>query len=335
MFKKINFNDNVVFISKWSFLQNKNLCKNIRKYVINLLNTENLVCIGGEAYLIGLVSNITEITNYTNSKFIYDDCNFNNKFYRKIIVNELIDYNTIDRISDGKILLVNLARLNSNLMKIINKNTFTKIVIISCHHDDFWKKIKLLTNYSLIVRKKFITDVNFITVNIFIRKNLYISLGGNCAVSWNLRRLFLRKESYPFDWCKMNINKLNSVLENNFDGFSNVNIKKFSDNHNSCIYKNKYNITFAHEMVIYEKLEERIVRFKALKNPTFVILKTDNKCIDIDVLIKNLQRYFVDFKIIIISKIFISSMFVKYVKLDEFNDNWKYPNVNWRSIFSE
>jgi hypothetical protein len=171
-----NFNDNIIFISAQSFQQNHiKLAPQIRKYVLKLLINcsiiENIVCIGGESYIYGLISNIDNIYHYTNSNSIFEDCKFNNKFYRKNIINNLIDYNNIDILPNNKdICLINLSQLNINLIKLINNNKYKKLIIINCNSDDFWKKIILLKNYKLVCRKKFICFKikYFITITFFI-----------------------------------------------------------------------------------------------------------------------------------------------------------------------
>ena len=65
-------------------------------------------------------------------------------------------------------MIINLSKLVVNLLKIINVSNVKLLIIISCHHDDFWKKIKYLSNYKLISRKQIINTNNFITVNCFI-----------------------------------------------------------------------------------------------------------------------------------------------------------------------
>ena len=205
-----NFNNQLVFISDSSFKQNESVAKNIRKYVSKNIDCDSITTIGGEAYLIGLTNNkIKTITNYTNSKRIYADAIFNNNFYKKINENSLINYNICNQIKSSDLLLINLAKLNQNLMKVINNCNFKKLIIINCHHNDFWKKIKLLSSYKLISRKHFITnkiynqEVYFITVNVFIKiPPTFVSLGGNCSIAYHLKRLGLRNKSYPFDWCK-------------------------------------------------------------------------------------------------------------------------------------
>ena len=109
------FNNQIVFMSNDSFKQNKIVSKSIRKYI--KIEYENIITIGGEAYLIGLTNEkVKNIINYTNSKCIYNDVIFNNNFYKKIKENNLIDYNTCKTIKKSDVLIINLAKLNMNLM---------------------------------------------------------------------------------------------------------------------------------------------------------------------------------------------------------------------------
>lgn len=334
---KVNFLNELVFISENSFKQNIYVAKKLRLYVSSLLIKKNLTTLGGEAYLIGLVNkNVEKIINYTNSKSILFDANFNNKFYRKIKQNLLIDYNTIDYLECNLQMLINLPNLNVNLMNIINKiSTVNEIIIINCHQQNFWKRIKLLNNYKLISRKYFIDGIKgcFITVNI-LRRIVYIPLGENCSVAFNLKELNLRKESYPFDWCKLSIKQLNNVLESDFKDFSNVKIKKFSKNHHlinglafegSYLLTNKYNIVFAHEMnrtnsiiEFQEKLKRRIIRFKELKDKYPIFVVATEKCETLEKLNVNLKKIIGIFKL-------------KVIKLTwQINSDWKYSHLDWK-----
>ena len=173
------FNNNLIFISTKSFQQNHRILgKTIRKYINDLIELEGIdciLCIGGESYIYGMINKkIVKIYHYTNSVYIYRDCEYNNKFYRKEIENNYIEYNSKDLkiISEIKICLINLSSLTKNLFVILNKNNDDKIIIISCHHEDFWKKIKNLTNYIIKKRKYFVCERlrYFITVNIFVKK---------------------------------------------------------------------------------------------------------------------------------------------------------------------
>ena len=64
MLSKVNFLNELVFISHNSFKQNDSISKQLRLYVSFLLINANLTTLGGEAYLIGLVNkNVEKIIN--------------------------------------------------------------------------------------------------------------------------------------------------------------------------------------------------------------------------------------------------------------------------------
>lgn len=358
------FNGNIVFISKDSFIQNQIIKKDLRKYIKLILDNQfqnNIVSIGGESYLFGITSkNIIYITNYTNSKSIYNDVNYNNQYYKKKLDNYHINYNTCSDIISGSVLIINLAKLNINLLKLINNRLYKKIIIINCHHDEFWKRISILSNYKLKSRKQFISNKYFVTVNILIYKNElpeFISLGTTCATAYQLNKLGLRQHSYPFDWTKIDINKLNLVLKNNFLEFENIKIKKLSANHNyknidnefisdssSYILSNKYNITFAHEVTNIDELDifknKLIIRKNKLlscrhKFIIFILFNPVSKIINLDLLIENLNLYFHNYKIIYINKFQPLSKYISFIKWFqsdvEFID-WKYNNINWPNV---
>jgi hypothetical protein len=87
-----------------------------------------------------------------------------------------------------------------------------------------------------------------------MEETLYISLGGSCAVTYNLRKHLSKKHSdespsisngygkgrstgpskghrFPFDWAKTSIKQLNNVLEKDFENYDKLEVKKFSENH--------------------------------------------------------------------------------------------------------
>lgn len=329
------FNNNTVYISYKSFQQNHSvLAKMIRKYTYSIIkNFNNIICIGGESYIYALTSKINNIYHYTNNIHIYNDVNYNLKYYHKNLVNIIVNYNNNIDFPSYSNCLINLSKLNIKLIQTINNNNFNNIIIISCHHNDFWKKIKLLSNYKLQSRKKFICYKMkyFITVNILIKKNTYISLGHNCSVAWNLQQLNLRTISYPFDWCEMSLKQLIKVLSNNFLDYEKLEIVKLSTNHinfdnnkPSYIIKNPYNIKFAHEVIskmelneFSNKLLERITRFKNLKNPIFIRIENNN-INNYDELKLLLNKYFDKYKLIIIDK-------------NNYTD-WKYSHLDWKKI---
>ena len=60
---------------------------------------------------------------------------------------------------------------------------------------------------------------------------MFISLGSNCSVAYNLNKFGIRTNAYPFDWANTKMNQLISVLENNFLNYDTFEIKKLSTIH--------------------------------------------------------------------------------------------------------
>ena len=60
---------------------------------------------------------------------------------------------------------------------------------------------------------------------------MFISLGGNCSIAYQLNKFDLRTHAYPFDWCKINSKQLLQVLKSNFKNYHILEFKKYSDNH--------------------------------------------------------------------------------------------------------
>jgi len=182
----------------------------------------------------------------------------------------------------------------------------------------------------------------------------FISLGGNCSITYQLNKYNLRKEAYPFDWCKININQLIKVLENNFDEYSETLIikyksnKHFKDNESSYILKNIYNIKFSHEIIYLNELEKfiksinrRIERFKNLTEK-IIFIRIELSPIKISYenniknLIKLLYKYSNNFELLLIINLTIQLNLpnnVKIYKFNEFSENWKMDNINWNQLF--
>ena len=368
----INLKKNVFFISNESFIQNKLISKNLRNDIMELLytikNTQSITCIGGESYIFALCNNSTKyIYHYTNSKYITNDLNFNNVRYRKNIDNNIINYNTFTNIKNANILIINMAKLNINILKVINTRFYKYIIIINCHHSEFWERKKYLSNYKLIQRKQYITNSNFITVNLFKFNSInheFISLGGNCSVAFHLKNLGLRIHSYPFDWAKVNINTLTNILQNDFTNFTNLNIKKLSNIHHykfihnksSFLLTNPYNVIFAHELMdhnnidvnnvnlnkLKDKFNLRINRFKNLSlktntKITFLLFNLDNSKTDLITLIHHLKKYKSKFELIYISldtninsNLYYCSYFKNLNQIKIKYINILYNNIDWK-----
>ena len=155
----------------------------------------------------------------------------------------------------------------------------------------------------------------------------------------------LRNKAFPFDWYQIKLPQLIQVLESDFNHFEKVEIQKYSDNHSSFIVKNQYG-KFAHEVLketdidnFQYKLTNRINRFKNIVNPIFVRLETFNfrsekiyqqywlKMISL------LNEYFVNFEIILISKINPKINKIKWFHCENFDSDWKNTSYNWKDLF--
>ena len=181
----------------------------------------------------------------------------------------------------------------------------------------------------------------------------FVSLGGNCAVAYNLKKINLYNNSFPFDWCKLNLKKLLKVFENNLEKFENIEFKKKSYNHkiigeklteiDSLILRNNYGIEFAHEICnkyeineFKKKIISRIEKFRNLENPIFIRLETENLSDEKMQLYETLEillnKYFDNFQIILISKNKYESKFTRWIELETFSEDWRFPEILWNEI---
>jgi len=185
---------------------------------------------------------------------------------------------------------------------------------------------------------------------------MIISLGSNCSISFHKNNIN-NNTTLPFDWCKINITQLIKVLQNNFNNYHNLYIYKYSSNHNSYIIKNDYNVKFAHELLnkydlnnFKNKLEERISKFNdiLLNNKTKIIfvrieLNKYKKSYNLNLikLYNILKSLYKDFELRLIlhksyqNSINISTLTnIKIFYFNNFDNNWRYPLLNWKSILN-
>lgn len=190
-----------------------------------------------------------------------------------------------------------------------------------------------------------------------------VSLGSNCAVAYQLKKIQIRNQAYPFDWAKVSLNSLITVLENNFDRYSKLSIKKISQNHlildntntnPTYIVTNNYGITMAHELVNEEQLNlfelvllKRIDRFIQLKNMAdegkiirFVRIEisnlSPNQMLSYNKLVELLDKIISNYQIVVISKNKPDELNPKitWYELKAFDKKWWYPEVIWENIFN-
>jgi hypothetical protein len=137
-------------------------------------------------------------------------------------------------------------------------------------------KAKNYTSYSVSYKKYYYTDkytmhkfkfyrVLTLALNIFVLSShsLYavvydavISLGGDCQVTYQLRRLNLRPHALPFDWLITPFDSLRSLLEQHFDQFldkCNLTLVTTPDKY---ILDNRYGVRLIHDFKLNEQFLE-------------------------------------------------------------------------------
>ena len=353
-----------------SFDQNNiRIANKLRKFVINQFvdtnsNLNIFLGIGGESYIYFPFRSYSKYICISNHESIISDANFNLQFYNLNYSNYLVDYNnlkTFPNISSKTFdIIINVSNLHLNHLEYIKNLKINKLVIITC--TPIYKKIPLIIKYFSIKKIKYFLNItSWITIVVCMKKNLvnYIGLGSNCSITYQLNKLNLRKYSYPFDWAKISINQLISVLENNFDNYTNLQIEKLSDCHliedriPSLLIKNIYNIKFAHEVLsdlsshldkFKIKLVQRITRFNNLfqsnQKVKFIRIElhkiTQTYFDSINILIKILEKYSNNFELLLILNLdkdirYTNSKVIIY-KFNDFSPDWKMNHLDWKNI---
>jgi hypothetical protein len=364
-----------------SFDQNNILIANkIRSFVIKEFNsgpnTNSIIGIGGEYYVYFPFIKASKYIGISNHQSIISDADYNLNLYRLANYNYLVNYNDINTFPKLDInldfnIIINVSNIHQNHINWIVKLNIKKLIIITCK--PIYKKLSLIKKYfNIKYIKHFINFNSIVYVIVCVLKNKlilesnvkYISLGSNCSVTWQLNKYNQRTNSFPFDWTKITIRQLINILENNFNSYTNIYIKKLSQNHldhnlnPTLLLTNQYSVSFAHEVISNSesnvnqfkiKLENRIKNFLDLKS----FSKDKIKFIRIELSICN-SKYFDkinnllillekytghnEFKFILIihsDSIIPSNLSnkIQICKFDQFNSDWKMDNIDWKNIF--
>lgn len=87
----------------------------------------------------------------------------------------------------------------------------------------------------------------------------FISLGGNCYVAEDLKKLGLRDCSYPLDWCfSDDFSGIISAITLKFENFVSKDFLLQHDSHRSRYYNEKYKLSFYHDFTKYLPLNKQI-----------------------------------------------------------------------------
>ncbi|MGB5854389.1 MAG: DUF1796 family putative cysteine peptidase [Oceanisphaera sp.] len=125
----------------------------------------------------------------------------------------------------------------------------------------------------------------------------FVSLGYNCDVAQLLRYSGLRKKAYPFDWCITPNRSVIKVIENDFNGFFDLNNITFSEPHKAALFEGedglvvesdkvvvtaycgKYGMIFPHDLFdgdmyegVADKYNKRIDRFLNLTKESKIVV---------------------------------------------------------------
>jgi hypothetical protein len=149
-----------------SFDQNNWLVGNkLRNYVINLIkknqyeySINSILGIGGEYYLYWVFfPSIKNLIGISNNNTIINDAMLNIPWSSNYFVN----YNNLKTypvIIQTDLILINLSKINSNVIKYIIKINLKKIIIISCDLPD--SKLKLLSDNFIIKKIKYFRNID-------------------------------------------------------------------------------------------------------------------------------------------------------------------------------
>ena len=199
----------------------------------------------------------------------------------------------------------------------------------------------------------------------------YISLGSNCSITYQLSKLGLRKCAYPFDWTKITLNQLISILVEDFNDYSKslefVSISNIhpiiepgtDTNYNSndlilsssVILTNKYKIKFAHELgekyqldEFKNRLEERVKRFREFgdNNACFVRIELSplnqswySNIIKLHSLLCSYSSNFILILIICSKLEFQFPPNIQIYRFHKFVSDWKMDTIDWNEIFNK
>lgn len=162
---KICLNDRYIIKQIDSFDQNNWIIGNkLRNYVINLVKRINqydypintILGIGGEYYLYWVFfSWVENLIGLSNHDTIIDDAKTNIPWSRNYLVNynDLLTYPVLTLTTEIDLILINLSKINLNVITYIKKINFKKIIIISCDLPD--SKLKLLSDNFQIKKIKY------------------------------------------------------------------------------------------------------------------------------------------------------------------------------------
>jgi len=175
---QVHWDDQIILKQIDSFDQNNWIVGNkLRTWVFNKIKSINsnefkinsVLGIGGEYYLYWVkMVWVKKLIGISNHSSIITDSNLNVPWSSNTLVN-YNDLNTYPQIIQTDLILINLAQLNSNIIKYINTLEYKKIILIICNLPD--SKLKLInSNFKIGEIKYFMNYTNLIRIIILRKK---------------------------------------------------------------------------------------------------------------------------------------------------------------------
>lgn len=308
--------------------------------------------IGGESLIYGIAVGFEKMSVYTNSSGVHSD-NLKNISDHKpgdCISCSFVDYSAFElsKANTRTICVTNVSRngMRQDLCKKLDQLYMTDIVGVYCS-EKYMTDLTYLKNYYILDQYEY----NGIRVVHFRRVHI-VSLGNNCCIAYQLQKLGLRYDRYPFDWCRYNnADQLIRCLEDGMvefrkptdsrkvvNGVFPIVLRNFGDTDEVSkeILVNSYGMSFPHD-----KREDmdgygyRIVRMFFLRKVDYVLdcKITDDQIKKVIELLPNLRR------LIIVGDVDYTSddgrvikIDISGIKYDHTPDAWKKDHVDWKGV---
>jgi len=292
----------------------------------------------------------------TNATAIYNDLLYNR------IPSALVDYNTYQiPETNYQTILINIGfkGLTPNLKSQLPKLTFQRLYYIGCQIEKNRQDLDYFGNRADEYRfteveyeNVWLITVDSLSWNKTSKSRTLVPLGTTCCIAYNLDLLGLRHQAFPFDWVKMTLNQLLTVLEDDFQKWFELTVVKTSDQHpllvdnwednrvSTLVVQNSYGVKFYHDFKATDTLEAQLPAF--IEKYTRRINRfrlTDSSCEFIvyahkanpDTLTKIAKLIRGPLTVICNNDIELDS--VRILKANGIHIDWKLSNFDWANHF--
>lgn len=318
----------------------------IYQYLANF-KAKNLILIGGEFYLYSQLIPHQNLVCYTDCLALVESAKRNNPDFPV----SHVDYRkNLDINADLIVINVSRTGLKPELAQQI-KNSSSEIIYIGCKRKYVERDVKILGGHLKIFRS--FDELIFLA---YLKKRI-IPLGSDCCVAYQLKKLGFREAAYPFDWLRINLEDVITLMTKNFrDLFVDIYFKRKSENYRFGINENEEEVKtefgsiwrskiypsleFCHDFVddlgtnlesVKRKYQKRIDRFLLDIDSSILVHWANGK----------IKQETVDkWNFLIRRKIWILNQekegtdgYVNFVKVTTKFTNWQRDDFDWSSFF--